>query len=99
MFNGRKSEWNGGWAGCDPIRYTILSEEDFATHLERLSFHCKRGTADCASFQPFPVPNMNQDRYVVNTWEVPEGGVWKMWAVFDGMASRFCGHCGTSHVN
>ena len=83
MFSGRKAEWNGGWEGMDPLPYTVLSEEDFTAHLERLSFHCKQGTADCATLQPFPAPHHNQDRYAVHEWAVA-GETWKLWAVFDG---------------
>ena len=86
MFSGRRASWNGGWEGCDPFDYTVLSESDFASHLERLAFHCTRGTADCATFQPYPVPNVNQDRYAVHEWTAG-GSTWKLWAIFDA-ASR-----------
>lgn len=83
MFNGRRAEWNGGWEGCEPCPYTVLSEHDFALQLERTAFSCKRGTADCATFQPFPAPNVSQDRYVVHQFAAG-GAQWKLWGVFDG---------------
>ena len=83
MFSGRRAEWNGGWEGMDPLPYTVLSEEDFTAHLERLSFHCKHGSADCATFQPFPIAHQNQDRYAVHEWSIA-GETWKLWGVFDG---------------
>ena len=66
-----------------PVPYTVLSQQDFDAHLARLSARTTHGTADCASFQPFPAPHVNQDRYVVHEWEAG-GGRWKLWGVFDG---------------
>ena len=92
MFNGRRAEWNGGWDGYDASPYTVLSEADFAEHLERLACHRVVGGADCASFQPFPAQHANQDRYCVLEFDVAGSAAegtsgasqWRLWAVFDG---------------
>ena len=84
MFSGRRAEWNGGWEGYDAFPYTVLSEADFSAHLTRLANSRVVGGAHCASFQPFPAPHANQDRYAVLAFDVPGSGEWKMWAVFDG---------------
>ena len=84
MFSGRRAEWNGGWDLLDPFPYTVLSEVDFFNHFIRLCNNSRVCGADCATFQPFPAPNVNQDRYVVHEWNIPGSGAWKLWGVFDG---------------
>ncbi|KAI0342056.1 protein serine/threonine phosphatase 2C [Trametopsis cervina] len=94
MFKGRRAESNNGWTGYGPWPYTVLEEPDLTNHIERLAAARTEGTTQSLSFQPFPSPNKNQDRYTVTQWDTPQGA-WKVFAVFDGHA----GHDTAEHAN
>ncbi|KIJ67667.1 hypothetical protein HYDPIDRAFT_107139 [Hydnomerulius pinastri MD-312] len=73
----------GGW------QYELIPESDIDSELERLAFSKTIHNVSCATLQPFlsslEEGHGNQDRYVVEEWELP-GGTWTFTAVFDGHA-------------
>ncbi|OCH93128.1 protein serine/threonine phosphatase 2C [Obba rivulosa] len=79
----------GHMPGSGPWPYTVLSEADLDHHLGRLSEHCIVEGADCVSLQPVPMLDANQDRYVVQKWQLPgSAGPWRLFAIFDGHAGH-----------
>jgi len=78
---------DNGWTGFGPWPYTVLEEPDLTQHVERLSSVRAEGDTESLSFQPYPVPDKNQDRYNISQWHTPQG-VWKIFSIFDGHAGH-----------
>ncbi|KAF9451248.1 protein serine/threonine phosphatase 2C [Macrolepiota fuliginosa MF-IS2] len=78
-----------GWPEEDALwKYSSLTEPLLTSELARLSFARSTSDTDSLSFQPCPNPaSANQDRYVVQQWQLPDG-LWSFRAVFDGHAGH-----------
>lgn len=95
-FSSANSTW--GIIDPNPLCYSILCEPALTSELERLSAATSIGTTDCITLQPCLNPaKSNQDRYVVQDWELP-GGKWQFTAVFDGMGSHKTSFCNIHHM-
>ncbi|KAK7034763.1 hypothetical protein VNI00_012170 [Paramarasmius palmivorus] len=87
--NGLVKETDMGWSGKGPWKYTLLSEPQLSAEASRVANGYAKGLLHTVTFQPNQAPSNrigNQDRYVVEDWEIT-GQVWKFRAVFDGHAN------------
>ncbi|KAJ6557184.1 protein serine/threonine phosphatase 2C [Mycena sp. CBHHK59/15] len=73
-----------GHPGEGPWTYRILREPSLTAELQRRSHPQSSRRVDSVTFQPCsPHVYQNQDRYVVEEWNLP-GGTWQFNSIFDG---------------